>query len=105
MNTKSNLEKVRAWAKKYRKGINFTFFVVSRGIAGIIAFNMYLATLPILTQINAATGVGAEIGAVIMVLIVASWFFKYAISPPEMEGDFVWDKIDDFEERISKLEQ
>ncbi len=97
--------KLRAWGQRNKKWLRLVSFIIPRMLAGVFGYSIYLATLPTLMQINAATGVGAQIGAVILLLIVAGWFIKFAISPPDFEEDYLWDTIDDLQERIAKLEK
>lgn len=96
--------KLRAWGQRNKRWLRLIGFVIPRMLAGVFGYSIYIATLPTLMQINAATGVGAQIGAVIILLVVAGWFIKFAVSPPGDE-DYMWDTIDDLQERISKLEK
>jgi fatty acid desaturase len=92
---KRGLYTAREWAKKHRRILRFIVGMMAFGCA-LVLWN---AALVIATIINAATGVGAQVVALVLVLIIASWFWRAATD----FGD--WSQEPDYQAQIDKLSE
>lgn len=100
----SRLEKIRAWAKRHRRGLRASRDLLTAMVCAAGAALFWTAGLSALSQIPS---IGAQIGVSTLFFIIFGWFirgFFNAMGGPRFE-DYIADELDALKDEIEEIKE